>query len=148
MLCGLQVAAFAVGVFFMFAAVVRLGGFELRRPGTFFVGVILFIQAPMVALSGFAAGASEGVKAAREGTEPDVRQVQKKWAWLDPAMTGGAIALAAVVGLASARPVASPEDLIPLEDPAVGVRDYVREQREREREDRERERARRQYDLE
>jgi hypothetical protein len=106
---------------------VRLGGMIIHRPSTIYIGMILLLQLPVGVLASAAAGAAEGVKAVSTGGGAvDAKQLQKKYAWVDAACVGGAVALAVVIGLATMR-----QDL-PLyvpPDEVAGVRDYVSELR-------------------
>lgn len=118
-----------VGLWWMCAKALPMGRAEIRRPHTFFMGVILFLQLPMAAGLGLAAGAAEGVKAARQGVDPDPKAVQKKYAWMDVGVSAAAVALAAGVGVLSARPRFDGRNLMDDEE-TVGVRDFVRERRQ------------------
>src|SRR5262249_35953302 len=124
-----ELALAAAGVWVVRAQTFRVGGYVISRPHTIYVGIILILQFPIGALSGVAIGAAEGIKAQAAGSSPDLKRIQKKYAYLDLAIAGGALALAFVVGASAMR-----EDLpqyVPREAVA-GIRDIAAEQEQRE----------------
>ena len=72
---------------------------------------------------GASAGAAESFKALVSKQPPaDAKKLQKKWWWIDPALTGTACVLAAGIGALTVR--RERREIKPHEAP-VGVRDYV-----------------------
>jgi hypothetical protein len=123
LLLGAQVMLMGVGLWWMIAKRLHYGGYEIRTPVNFFMGILLFLQLPMCFFIGTSAGAAEAIRAVVAGQQAiDGKKLQQKYWWIDPAVTGGAALLAAGIGLFTARPEKS--KVLPHEAP-IGVRDYV-----------------------
>ena len=82
MFCGLDLLLMAVGIWLMTVKSLSFGRMEVPSPRPLFMGLILLLQSPVGIASLFALGAAEGVIAAREGSTPDVRKIEKKYGWL------------------------------------------------------------------
>ncbi len=130
LLLGTQVMLMGIGLWWMVAKRLNYAGYEIRTPANFFMGVILFFQLPMCFFIGTSAGAAESIRAivAGQGVVDGKKLHQKYW-WIDPAVTGGAVLLAAGIGLFTVRPERS--DFRPHEAP-IGVRDYVYDFKQKE----------------
>ena len=138
---GFQVLLCGVGLWWMIAKRLHYAGYEIRTPSNFYMGTLLFFQLPMCFFVGTSAGAAEAIRALVSNQPPvDAKKMQKKYWWIDPAISGGAVVLAVGIGLLTIR--REPSSVKPHEAP-IGVRDYVfehkqseaQEQRRREREE-------------
>jgi hypothetical protein len=124
MFCLLSLSLVVVGVCVLAINPIRLGGYTLGRPHSIYIGLILILQLPAGFLAGAAVGAAEGVKAAERGSTPDLKRLQRKYAWIDLAVCGGATVVAGAIGLAAMR--REVQLYVPPEQIA-GVRDYAAE---------------------
>jgi hypothetical protein len=130
LLLGAQVMLMGIGLWWMIAKRLHYDGYEIRTPANFFMGILLFFQLPMCFFIGTSAGAAEAIRAVVAGQQViDGKKMQQKYWWIDPAVTGGAVLLAAGIGLFSARPEKS--NFRPHEAP-IGVRDYVYDFKQKE----------------
>ena len=136
MFCGLDLLLMAVGIWLMTVKSLSFGRMEVPSPRPLFMGLILLLQAPVGFASQGALGAAEGVVAAREGSTPDVRKIEKKYGWLSWGIPLMAVATVGGLGVVSLRPkeyaMANDDD-----DDVVGIRNLIRERNARERDDEE-----------
>ena len=136
MFCGLDLLLMAVGIWLMTVKSLSFGRMEVPSPRPLFMGLILLLQAPVGFASQGALGAAEGVVAAREGSTPDVRKIEKKYGWLSWGIPLMAVATVGGLGVVSLRPkeyaMANDDD-----DDVVGIRNLIRERHTRERDDEE-----------
>lgn len=141
MLCllGFQVVIAGVGLWWMLAKRLHYAGYEIVTPSNFYMGVMLFFQLPMCFFVGTSAGAAEAIKAVvSRQPQVDAKKIQKKWWWIDPAITGGAVVLAAGIGVGTVR--REKGTFKPHEAP-VGVHDYVFDHKQQQQAQARRERA-------
>lgn len=141
MLCllGFQVVFAGIGLWWMLAKRLHYAGYEIVTPSNFYMGVMLFFQLPMCFFVGTSAGAAESIKAVISRAPPvDAKKLQKKWWWIDPAITGGAAVMAAGIGALSIR--REKGTFKPHEAP-IGVHDYVFDSKQQEAQNRRHERA-------
>jgi hypothetical protein len=133
MMCGVQIMMFLLGSWLMGRTAVRVGASECRTPATVFAGIFLALQLPIAVGMGFAVGGAEGIKATREGIDPQVAtsKVAKKYWWMDLAVPGVAAAIAGGIFLKGLKPV---EYLPPPPDEPVGVTDHRATMREKQAE--------------
>lgn len=125
MVCFLQLALAALAAWVLWVPAVRVAGRVVGRPHTIFVGLILLGQLPLAFLAGAAAGAAEELRAVRDGElPPDPKKVQKKYAWIDSAVIGMAVAAAVACGLSGLK---RDEPTYTPPEPIAGVRDLVSE---------------------
>ena len=134
MFCGLDLLLMAVGIWLMTVKSLSFGRMEVPSPRPLFMGLILLLQAPVGFASQGALGAAEGVVAARDGSTPDVRKIEKKYGWLSWGIPLMAVATVGGLGVVSLRPkeyaMANDDD-----DDVVGIRNLIRERHTRERDD-------------
>lgn len=134
MFCGLDLLLMAVGIWLMTVKSLSFGRMEVPSPRPLFMGLILLLQAPVGFASLGALGAAEGVVAARDGSTPDVRKIEKKYGWLSWGIPLMAVATVGGLGVVSLRPkeyaMANDDD-----DDVVGIRNLIRERHTREREE-------------
>ncbi len=134
MFCGLDLLLMAVGIWLMTVKSLSFGRMEVPSPRPLFMGLILLLQAPVGFASLGALGAAEGVVAARDGSTPDVRKIEKKYGWLSWGIPLMAVATVGGLGVVSLRPkeyaMANDDD-----DDVVGIRNLIRERNARERDD-------------
>jgi hypothetical protein len=124
MFCLLSISLIAVGICVLAINPFRLGGYTIGRPHTIYMGLILVLQLPAGVLAGGALGAAEVLKAGESGHSPDIKRIQRKYAWVDLAVCGGATVLAGGIGLMAMR--REVQLYLPPEQIA-GVRDYAAE---------------------
>ncbi len=130
LLLGFQVMLMGIGLWWMIAKRLHYAGYEIRTPANFFMGVLLFFQLPMCFFIGTSAGAAEAIRGVVSRQQAvDGKKLQQKYWWIDPAVTGGAVLVAAGIGLFTGRPEKS--NYKPHEAP-VGVRDYVYDYQQKE----------------
>lgn len=136
MFCGLDLLLMAVGIWLMTVKSLSFGRMEVPSPRPLFMGLILLLQAPIGFASLGALGAAEGVIAARDGSTPDVRKIEKKYEWLSWGIPLIAIATSGGLGIVSlrAKEYAMAND---YDDDVVGIRNLIRERNASEREDEE-----------
>ena len=136
LLLGFQVMLMGIGLWWMIAKRLHYAGYEVRTPSNFFMGLLLFFQLPMCFFIGTSAGAAEAIRAIVSRQQVvDTKKMQQKYWWIDPAVTGGAIAIALGIGFVSLRPEKS--NVKPHEAP-IGVRDYVFDFKQQEAQERRR----------
>ncbi|QEL14622.1 hypothetical protein [Limnoglobus roseus] len=129
-LLGFQVVLAGVGLWWMFAKRLHYAGYEIRTPSNFYMGVMLFFQLPMCFFVGTSAGAAEAINAlVSKQPQVDTKKIQKKWWWIDPALSGTAVVLAAGIAAVSVR--REQVEVKPHEAP-IGVRDYVFDQKQKD----------------
>lgn len=139
-LLGFQVMLCGIGLWWMIAKRLHYAGYEIRTPANFYMGALLFFQLPMCFFVGTSAGAAESIKALIANQPPaDTKKMQKKYWWIDPGISGGAVVLA--MGVAALTVRREPSSIKPHEAP-IGVRDYVFEHKQAEAHDE----RRRQYE--
>ncbi len=121
---GIQVILAGLGLWWMFAKRLHYADFEIRTPSNFYMGTILFFQLPMSFFVGASAGAAESIKAviSKQPQAMDAKKIQKKWWWIDPALTGSAVVAAVGIGAYSVRRQ-QPE--VKTHEAPIGVYDYV-----------------------
>ena len=133
MFCGLDLLLMAVGIWLMTVKSLSFGRMEVPSPRPLFMGLILLLQSPVGIASLFALGAAEGVIAAREGSTPDVRKIEKKYEWLSWGIPLMAVATVGGLGVISLR---SKEYAMPTDDDdVVGIRNLIRERADEEEDD-------------
>jgi len=131
MFCGLDLLLMAVGIWLMTVKTLSFGRMEVPSPRPLFMGIILLLQAPVGFASLFALGAAEGIVAARDGSTPDSRKLEKKYGWLSWGIPLIAVATVGGVGVLSlrAKEYAMANDDC---DDVVGIRNLIRERNMRE----------------
>ena len=137
MFCGLDLLLMAVGIWLMTVKSLSFGRMEVPSPRPLFMGLILLLQAPVGFASLGALGAAEGVVAARDGSTPDVRKIEKKYGWLSWGIPLMAVATVGGLGVVSLRPKEYARFNNDGDDDVVGIRNLIRERNARERDDEE-----------
>ncbi len=135
MFCGLDLLLMAVGIWLMTVKSLSFGRMEVPSPRPMFMGLILLLQAPVGFASLGALGAAEGVIAARDGSTPDVRKIDKKYGWLSWGIPLMAIATVGGLGVISLRQKEYARFNDDDGDDVVGIRNLIRERNARERAD-------------
>lgn len=136
MFCGLDLLLMAVGIWLMTVKSLSFGRMEVPSPRPLFMGLILLLQAPVGFASLGALSAAEGVVAARDGSTPDVRKIEKKYGWLSwgiPLMASATVGGLGVISLRQKEYAMANDG----GDDVVGIRNLIRERNAHERADEE-----------